>query len=324
MHRAWVWVALLGCAANGDGGFRDVGAVDSARVDAGARDAGARDAGPGDAGPEDTGPEDTGPEDASEDTGTEDASEDIGPGDATADAAEDAASADTGVADAGTDAMIDASARCPGISVGDTVVLDGDGDLTAYASSQRLTPGGTLAPTDAFGIAWDQDYLYLTLVSPAFGDGFKPLHVYVEARTSLPAAAMTTGKEYSGETPVLGFMATHLIGMRRTSTGGDGVPYNGLYVPSDGWLNRTVALDEGVDLWVSSENTAMSARVAWTDLGCPTVLRLTTHVVNAEPANEWKDFLPLTATPWMAPGGGYFEIDLTADPDVAGWTEVAP
>ena len=55
-------------------------------------------------------------------------------------------------------------------------------------------------------------------------------------------------------------------------------------------------------------------------------MAMTAHVVYAQPANEWKDFVPLSTTPWMARSagmtGGFYEIDLTGAPAATGWTDV--
>ena len=162
-------------------------------------------------------------------------------------------------------------------------------------------------------------------MSGAFASEFKPVHVYLEAATSLGTATAADGKPYDSLTAELPFDATHLIAFRRTNLGGDGVAYNGVYVPggSANWETRVFALEAGTSAWVAAGNDAMSVRVPWSALGCPTVLRLTAHVVNGPVvANEWKDFIPLSTTPWTEPGGGYYEIDLSADPDVATWTEL--
>ena len=83
----------------------------------------------------------------------------------------------------------------------------------------------------------------------------------------------------------------------------------------------TMTLVDGSDVWAEGTG-AMSVRVPWSLLGCADTIRFAAHVVNGPVAgNEWKDFVPLSTTPWRSPGGGYFEIDLTADPAVSGWTE---
>ncbi|MCZ7679228.1 MAG: hypothetical protein M5U28_10925 [Sandaracinaceae bacterium] len=95
-------------------------------------------------------------------------------------------------------------------------------DAAEYPSSQVLTPGAPLQPWEAFGLTWDADYLYVTMVSQAFEDQYKPVHVYLEARASLGAAAPSTGKTYNSLTPQLPFTPTHVIAVRRTSDSGLG------------------------------------------------------------------------------------------------------
>ncbi len=218
------------------------------------------------------------------------------------------------------DAGVDAAPGC-GPSGGDTITLDGTDDLSEYPSTQRLDPGGMVG-VDEFAITWDAEYLYITLRSPVFAAEFKPLHVYLEAGSALAAASASTGKEYSAETAELPFSATHLLALRRTSVGGDGIAYNGIYTPTGDWMTMPREFSTGSDAYTNAGE--VSVRVAWTDLGCPLALRLTAHVVNAVVSEEWKDFLPLSATPWLAPGGGYFEIDLMMDPAVVRWTEITP
>lgn len=315
-----VWLALcattVGCAAGSP----------TTPQDAGRRDAGPRaDAGtvPGfDAGPDDA---DGGPDDA--DGGPDDdagAAEDAGGPDG---GPMDAGPTDAGGLDAGVDAGTDAGAAgptCPALDPGDTLALDGSGDLAKYASSQILSVGGTVGSADEYGITWDQDYLYVTLESPVFADGFRPVHVYLEARASLAAPAHSMGKQYDGLTPRLPFDATHLIAVRPTSVA-DGIAYNGVYTPGASWTTFERELIDGVDVWAGG-TSALSVRVPWAALGvCPTTLRMTAHVVNGMiAANEWKDFIPLGAQPWGGMSGGdpgeHFEIDLTADPAVSGWT----
>lgn len=272
------------------------------------------DAGPGDAGPmADDGGADSGPIGA--DAGT-DAGRDGGAVDASRDGGGVDASRDAGGTDAGP-----AGPTCPGHHVGHTLALDGSSDLAKYPSSQRLTPGGPLGGSDEYAITWDRDYLYITLVSAAFSDEWKPVHLYLEVRPSLAAAAPTMGKFYNSLTAQLPFTATHLVALRRTSLGTDGTLYNGIYTPGGPWTTLARELRAGVDVWAEG-TSALSARVPWSVLGCAATLRMTTHVVNGPISlNEWKDFVPLSAEPWMAPGGGYFEIDLRADPAVSGWTE---
>jgi hypothetical protein len=209
------------------------------------------------------------------------------------------------------DAAIDAGCA---IHEGVTPVLDGVDDIAAYPASQQLTPAAMLG-ADAAAIAWDRDRLYVTVQSPAFAAAYEPLHIYLEvAPTGDPVAS--TGKEYAGLIPKLPFSPTHLIAVRRVSDSGSG-PYDGVFVPTNGYQTRTVALD--TDTFSSS--SALSVQVPWSAIGgCPTSLRIALHVVHAVSGNEWKDLVPSTHTPWQMPGGGFYEVDTTAPPDVTNWS----
>src|SRR5438445_797149 len=82
--------------------------------------------------------------------------------------------------------------------------------------------------------------------------------------------------------------------------------------PAATWDTRATPLVEGTDVLISADGQTLSVRVSWAALGgCPTALRLVAHVVHGTTGNEWKDLAPTTHTPWLAPGGGYYEIDLT-------------
>ncbi|HUS30417.1 MAG TPA: hypothetical protein VMZ53_18035 [Kofleriaceae bacterium] len=204
-----------------------------------------------------------------------------------------------------------------GISEGFTPALDGVDDMAAYPAAQQLAPGASLG-SDAAAIAWDATNVYATVTSSAFANPYEPLHIYLEAATAFAAATPASGKEYSGLVAQLPFAPTHLIAVRRVSDSGTGA-YDGVFVPSDGWMTRTVGLDSAT--LVSVDQKTVSVTVPWTALGnCPTKLRLAVHVVHGASANEWKDLVPSTHTPWQSPGGGYYEIDLTGAPAVTSWS----
>jgi hypothetical protein len=220
------------------------------------------------------------------------------------------------VPDAPIDGAVDAPPGCA-ISANAAPAIDGVGDLDDYPMTQRLAPGAMLG-ADGVAITWDVTKLYITVGSTAFEGDYEPLHVYVEAKVALTAAVPAAGKEYSGLVPMLPFAPTHLIAARRTN----GVDlYDAVYLPAAGWTTRGTALDPGTHVFVAADHHALSIAVPWTALGgCPTALRLAVHVVHAVSANEWKDLVPASHTPWLAPGGGYYEIDLTGSPGVASWT----
>jgi len=203
------------------------------------------------------------------------------------------------------------------ISEGLTPALDGTDDLAAYPSVQQLTPGAMLG-SDGAAVAWDRAHLFITVSSSAFTSPYEPLHIYLQTGTTMATAAPATGKEYSGLTPALPFTPTQLIAIRRVSDSGTG-GYDGVFVPTDGYTTRTLALDG--ETFASSDQRTLSVRVPWSALGgCPTELRLALHVVHAVAGNEWKDLVPSTHTPWQAPGGGYYEIDLSGSSAVTSWS----
>lgn len=222
----------------------------------------------------------------------------------------------------GIDAAIDAPGTTCGISAGHTVALDGAGDLSKYPADQRMRPGVQIDADDEVAVAWDPTYLYLTVRSEAFTDGSRPLHVYLEAAGTLGTAAPSQGKEYSGTVPQLPFTPSHLIAIRRTTDFGTG-PYNGVYLPGGAqpWTTRSLGLDTGDAVFASSDLRTLSVRTPWSALGgCPLALRLDLHVVNISVGEEWKGVVPSTHTPWIAPGGGHYEIALTGSEAISSWT----
>ncbi|HEV7556682.1 MAG TPA: hypothetical protein VGO00_14555 [Kofleriaceae bacterium] len=214
--------------------------------------------------------------------------------------------------------MTDAPAGCA-ISASPPLALDGNNDLAKYPAAQQLAPGAMLGSIDAAAVTWDASRLYITVASTAFENAFEPLHVYVET-DHLDTAVASSGKEYSGLVPGLPFTATQLIAVRQQSDAGTG-PYDGVFLPATGWTTRATALELGTDVFVAADHDAVSVQVPWTALGgCPTAIRLAVHVVHAVVANEWKDVVPPTHTPWLATGGGYYEIDVTGPQAIASWT----
>jgi hypothetical protein len=216
-------------------------------------------------------------------------------------------------------ALPDVPAGCR-ISTGVTPMIDGVNDLADYPSAQQVPLFAPLGPSDAAAIAWDTHNLYVTVASPAFANAYEPLHVYLQATAAALAPAIASqGKEYSSLVPALPFSPTYLLAARRVSDSGTG-PYNAIYVPDSGWTTSPTPLGDSVNVWVSADQQQLSLKVPWLAIGgCPTSLRLAMHVVHAVPANEWKDVAPNTGTPWQAPGGGYYEIDLSGATAVSAW-----
>lgn len=236
-----------------------------------------------------------------------------------------AATPDGSSTDAAPDAAPDSALTSPdagcAISEGSSPALDGMGDLAKYPGAQHVALGAMMSADDA-AIVWDRRALYITVQSPAFAGQYEPLHIYLETSTGFGQPVPSQGKEYGGLVAQLAFTPTHLIAVRRTSDSGTGGAYDGVYRPAASWSTRETPLVEGTDVHASSDGQTLSVAVPWSALGsCPTALRLTAHVVHGATANEWKDVAPSTATPWQAPGGGYYEIDVTGAPAISGWTQ---
>ena len=217
------------------------------------------------------------------------------------------------------DLVADTVAFCS-ISSGITPMLDGVNDLADYPASQQV-PLGAMLGADAAAIAWDTNRFYVTVSSGAFANAYEPLHIYMEVGTSLAAPVPSQGKEYSGLVAAIPFSPTYLIAARRVSDSGSDGPYDGVYVPANGWVTPVTPLSPMTDVFVSADDQTLSVEVPWNALGgCPSALRLAVHVVDGAPGNEWKDLAPTTHTPWQTPGGGYYQLDLTGSPAVADWT----
>ncbi|MCA9521695.1 MAG: hypothetical protein KC609_12010 [Myxococcales bacterium] len=197
------------------------------------------------------------------------------------------------------------------VSPGHTLSLDGSNDLGKFSAGELHTPGAQLENWTLYGITWDATHLYLALATTAFETGSKVLHVYLEVNANLAIAPVESlGKLYGGYTAYLPFTATHVIGARSTDDFGPG-PYNGVWSWSTGdndWVMTFHAVS-GTDLFLSSDKHTIAVRIPWAELGCPSTLRLSAHVINAITDNEWKETLPQTHTPWTESGVGYYDID---------------
>ncbi len=205
------------------------------------------------------------------------------------------------------------------------VAFDGVDDVAKLDVAQRITtPGAPAQPWSQFGLDWDDDSIFIAVVSAAFEDPYKPLFVYLEASEGAlpPANPSTQGILYSNLTPELPFTPTHVISARRTSDSGsaDG-PWNGLWERNDqGQLAKILRFSQNTQWWIAADQHTLSLRIPRDMLGNATHLRLSAHVVNAAAANEWKDTIPSTHTPWNPSALGFYEIDLTGAHPVANWT----
>ena len=207
-------------------------------------------------------------------------------------------------------------------STGSLIPLDAVDDIAKFAAAQQITPGATLQAWDTFALTWDDDYLYISLTSEAFEQSYVPLHIYVESATgTLGSAVQGSGLEYSTLTPALPFTPTHVITARQLSDDGSAFgPWNGVMAFDGSSWQHVIRFEPNIDCWLASDNRTISLRVPRLALGEPDQIRLAAHVVNAIPANEWKDLLPSAHTPWSASANGYYEIDLNGATNVSSWT----
>lgn len=206
-------------------------------------------------------------------------------------------------------------------SAGDTVALDGMDDIAAYPATQVVDGadlGATLETWSAMGVAWDDDFLYLSLVSLGFEEDFAPWMVYLEVDPTGPAVA-GTGVDYAlgtvTEPAALPFTPTHAITARAvTGVGPDGGPWNGVWRNGGASWQQLRRFQEGTDQWLAGDRHTLSVRVPRALLDGATTLRIASHLLYGAAANEWKELYPSTHTPWSG-GGDFVELDLTAAHD---------
>ena len=188
------------------------------------------------------------------------------------------------------------------------VGFDGVDDLQKLPEGDRQEPGAPLQPWSAVALSWDDDFVYLAVVSEAFEDPLTPFLLYLEADPG-PATA-GVGLEYSGQVPQLPFQPTHAVALRRQHDAGDGVgPWSGVWVPASGTWRPVHRLAEGRDVFVAADQHTLSAIVPRHVLGDPERLRVAGHVVYGVSGEEWKETVPAEHTPW-AEGGGSWLLEL--------------
>jgi hypothetical protein len=189
-------------------------------------------------------------------------------------------------------------------SAPDRVGFNGQDDLGKIDESRRLVPGAQSQPWSAFGLEWNDDDLFIAMVSESVAVPHKPVMIYLEAITGTPSEpAASQGLEYSGQVPTLPFSANYAIALRRVSAlDGDG-PWNGIWRRTDTGWQRQERLATDVDYWPGQDGHTLAARIPRAALGSPDQIRLVAHVVHEVQAEEWKDVIPADHTPWENGGG---------------------
>jgi hypothetical protein len=194
---------------------------------------------------------------------------------------------------------------------GDAVALGTADDLASFPPAQRIAPGAPRSPRSAAAITWDQDFLYVALSTESFDDPWRPLQLYLEASEGpLAPPSPSQGQEYSGLRPWLPFTPTHLVSLRPQPGAPGEAPWSAIWRPRGQAWSQLWRLEPGQSLWWSPAAGVIAARVPLAPLGDVRHLRLSAHVVHAQPGQEWKDTLPDTHTPWAASTSGYYELNL--------------
>lgn len=206
-------------------------------------------------------------------------------------------------------------------STGNLVQFDGANDLNKLNTKQVIKPGILLETWERFGLTWDNDWIYIVVVSKGFEQDLKPFHLYVESSsTTLPAAKPGQGLTYLKQTPELPFTANFMIGVRQKTDVNDGFgPWNGVWKKtSAGWKLQT-RFRLGVDFWLAGDKHTIAYKIHRAELGWPTSIRLAGHYINNVPSNEWKVVIPQGHTPWKASSQGYLEVTLGLDTEASKW-----
>ncbi len=208
-------------------------------------------------------------------------------------------------------------------TTGSLLAFNGNNDLNKYASTQVSTPGVLLETWERFGLDWDQDWLYITIVSKGFEADLKVFTLYVEpAQGSFSAATQSKGVTYLNQTAELPFTPKYMLGVRLRADNSDGFgPWNGVWrKDTNGWVLQT-RWRAAKDYFVAGDKHTISYRVHRAELGWPQRIRLAGHLVNGVAANEWKVTVPSNHTPWKASNTGYYEIVLGSQKAVSVWTK---
>mgnify|MGYP002407260776 CR=1 FL=1 len=215
-----------------------------------------------------------------------------------------------------------------GVALTPAASFDGSSDYDELPEASKVTPGITLADWERFALTWDEDFVYVAVVSSAFeASGVRPYMLYLQG-SSAPFAnpAARAGLAYDNQTANVPFEAGYLVAVRRTSDTGDGAgPWNGLFRWDNGGWVRQQRFEEGREFWVGSDSgRTLSFRVRRSQLGSPTRLRVAGHVVSG--GGNYNDVLPSAEggpqhEPWVSGRTeGFYEIDLTGPSGATAWT----
>ncbi len=187
------------------------------------------------------------------------------------------------------------------------VPLNGTDDFGKYATEATSIPGARLQDWSRFAIDSDDDHVYITQVSEAFEGDFTPWMVYFGDGDT--GTGSRQGMEYDGLTSELPFAADWAIGLRVTSDSPEG-PWNGLFRwDGTNWV-RERRFELNRDYWVAADRHTLSVRVPRASLRGSSTVQVASHIVYAQPGNEWKETVPDDHTPWTPSTTGYLTVEL--------------
>ena len=199
------------------------------------------------------------------------------------------------------------------------ISFDGLDDLGKLPRGAVQQPGAQLDTWTRFGMTWDDDFLYIAMVTTAFEEDFAPVMIYLEpfkAITFPPRPTGAVGMPYDKTTSRLSFTPSYVIAARAVSEDSTtGEPWNGVWqhggdAARESW-EKLRRLEAGVDWWLSQDRHTISIRVPrqLVTNGINTI-RLAAHVYYGEEGNEWKETVPSGHEPWRS-GGDYYQINLS-------------
>lgn len=206
-------------------------------------------------------------------------------------------------------------------NTGNLVTFDGNNDLNKFKSEQILTPGVPIETWDRFALTWDQDWLYLAIVTKGWEQDLLAFQLYLETtQTAWSPNQTSTGLTYLSQTPHLPFSPNYLLGVRQKTNNQDGFgPWNGVWrLEQKQWILQT-RFQPGVDFWVGHDKHTIAYKVHRAELGWPQKLRIVGHFVNTVTNQEWKLTVPSQHTPWTSHTTGFYEIDLQQSTAVSSW-----
>jgi len=233
-----------------------------------------------------------------------------------------------------------------GVDSGGKIALNGVGDFDKFPEGNRVLPGimtpGEGIDWERFALDWDDQNLYVAIVSKGFETANVPYLLYVEAVRAdeqFAAAGSRPGLTYFETTGNAPFQANYLVAVRQQSAIPvadkpiDSAPWNGVFRYDGGWVRQyrfvphqvttpATAAPSGANLWVSEDKHTIAFRLRWGQLGKPASIRIAGHMVRTN--DSFNVVVPDHHKPWLATAtGGYYQISLAGESAAVNWTRAS-